>query len=84
VISVEVRADPRRYDVLIEAGLLASAGEFVKKRLRGPRCALISDSNIAPLFGDRVKQSLLSVGFQPTPRASNRRRLSKRARFAIR
>jgi len=39
----------------------------VKKRLHGPCCALISDSNIAPLFGDRVKQSLLSVGFQPTP-----------------
>ena len=67
MISVEVRAGPRRYDVLIEAGLLASAGAFVKKRLHGPCCALISDSNIAPLFGDRVKQSLLSVGFQPTP-----------------
>ena len=67
MISVEVRADPRRYDVLIEAGLLASAGAFVKKRLHGPCCALISDSNIAPLFADRVKQSLLSVGFQPTP-----------------
>ena len=67
MISVEVRAGPRRYDVLIEAGLLASAGAFVKKRLHRPRCALISDSNIAPLFADRVKQSLLSVGFQPTP-----------------
>ena len=67
MISVEVRAGPRRYDVLIEAGLLASAGAFVKKRLHGPCCALISDSNIAPLFADRVKQSLLSVGFQPTP-----------------
>ena len=67
MISVEVRAGPRRYDVLIESGLLASAGEFVKKRLHGPRCALISDSNIASLFGERIKQSLLSAGFQPTP-----------------
>jgi 3-dehydroquinate synthase len=67
VISVEVRAGPRRYDVLIESGLLASAGEFVKKRLHGPRCALISDSTIASLFGERIKQSLLSAGFQPTP-----------------
>jgi 3-dehydroquinate synthase len=67
VISVEVRAGPRRYDVLIESGLLASAGEFVKKRLHGCRCVLISDSNIASLFGERVKQSLLSAGFQPTP-----------------
>jgi 3-dehydroquinate synthase len=67
VISVEVRAGAHRYDVLIESGLLASAGEFVKKRLHGPRCALISDSNIASLFGERIKQSLLSAGFQPTP-----------------
>ena len=67
MISVEVRAGPRRYDVLIESGLLASAAEFVKKRLHGPRCALISDSNIASLFSERIKQSLLSAGFQPTP-----------------
>ena len=65
MISVEVRAGRRRYDVLIEAGLLASAGEFVKKRLRGPRCALISDSNIASLFGERVKQSLTARAFEP-------------------
>ena len=67
MISVEVRAGLRRYDVLIESGLLVSAGEFVKKRLHGPRCALISDSNIASLFDERIKQSLLSAGFQPTP-----------------
>jgi 3-dehydroquinate synthase len=66
VISVEVRAGPHRYDVLIESSLLASAGEFVKKRLHGPCCALISDSNIASLFGERIKQSLLSADFQPT------------------
>ena len=30
------------------------------------RCAIISDSNVAPLFADRVKKSLTSAGFRPT------------------
>jgi len=35
----------------------------IAKRLRSPRCAIISDTNIAPLLADRVKQSLGSSGF---------------------
>ena len=30
------------------------------------KCAIISDSNVAPLFADRVKKSLASAGFRPT------------------
>jgi 3-dehydroquinate synthase len=66
VISVEVRAGPHRHDVLIGSGLLASAGEVMKKRLRGSRCAIITDTNVAPRFGDQVRQSLTSAGFEPT------------------
>ncbi|HEV2965795.1 MAG TPA: 3-dehydroquinate synthase, partial [Chthoniobacterales bacterium] len=29
-------------------------------------CAIISDANVARLFADRVKQSLISAGFRPT------------------
>ena len=29
-------------------------------------CAIISDSNVAPLFAERVKKSLVSAGFHPT------------------
>ena len=35
-------------------------------KIRGPRCAIISDANVAPLFADRVTKSLVSAGFQPT------------------
>ena len=65
MIPVKVRAGPRGYDVLIEPGLLANFGDIVKKRLRGLHCAIISDSNVAPLFSERVKRSLTSTGFQP-------------------
>src|SRR5204862_7846420 len=30
-------------------------------------CAIISDTNVAPLFANRVEKSLTSAGFQPTP-----------------
>jgi 3-dehydroquinate synthase len=41
---------------------LASA---IVATLQGPRCAIISDANVAPLFADCVKQSLTLAGFQP-------------------
>jgi 3-dehydroquinate synthase len=61
-----VRAGPHRDDVLIGSGLLASAGEVIKNRLRGSRCAVISDSTIAPLYAGRIVDSLKSAGFAPT------------------
>ena len=64
-LLVEVRASPHQYHVLIESGLLASVGDVVKKQLGGLHCAVISDTNVAPLFGDRVKRSLTAAGFQP-------------------
>jgi len=65
VTSIEVRTDAHRYEVLIGSGLLASAGELVKQRLREMRCAIVSDTNVAERFADEVKQSLTSSGFQP-------------------
>ena len=65
MISVEVRAGPRGYDVLIKSSLLESFGAIVRKQLGGVDCAIISDSNVAPLFSERVKQSLTLSGFQP-------------------
>jgi 3-dehydroquinate synthase len=63
---VETRGAAPSYPALVGSGLIASTGEEVAKRLRSSRCAVISDTNIAPLLADRVKQSLTSSGFQPT------------------
>jgi 3-dehydroquinate synthase len=41
-----------------------SIGAVIAKNIRRPRCAIIFDTNVAPLFGERVKQSLTSAGFQ--------------------
>jgi 3-dehydroquinate synthase len=59
------RAD-HRYPVLVGSNLLEHAGEYVRKQIRGRGSILISDSNVAPLFVDRINDSLTSAGFRTT------------------
>jgi 3-dehydroquinate synthase len=54
------------YAVLIGSKLLGRVGNYARKYLPRGTCAIISDSNVAPLLGDRVKRSLESADFQPT------------------
>ena len=66
VTPVEIRGAAYRYPALVGSGLLGQIGECVRKYLPRKTCAIISDTNVAPLFGDRVKRSLESANFQPT------------------
>jgi len=50
----------------VGSGLVEQVGKRVRKYLTRKSCAIISDSNVAPLFADRIKQSLVSAGFEPT------------------
>ena len=54
-----------RYPVLIGAGLLDQLGTYARRYLAGQACAIVSDSNVAPLFANRVKKNLAAVGFRP-------------------
>jgi 3-dehydroquinate synthase len=65
VISVEVRGPAHSYPALVGSGLFEKLGECTRKYLPRKTCAVISDSNVASLFGDRVKCSLTSADFQP-------------------
>ncbi|MCM1284844.1 MAG: 3-dehydroquinate synthase [Acetobacter sp.] len=48
----------RKYDILIEKGLLSKAGELTKTVLSGNKITLISDTNVYKLYGETVKHSL--------------------------
>jgi 3-dehydroquinate synthase len=63
---VQIRCGIDRYSVLIGAGLLERFGTLVHKCLPRGTCVIISDSNVARLFADRVKKSLTSSGFRAT------------------
>ena len=63
--SVEVRAAQQRYEVLIGSELLTEIGPLVRRHFRGERCALVTDANVAPLFGETVCESLRKADFRP-------------------
>ncbi len=65
ITLAEISGPAHRYRALVGAGLLVHVGECAREYLPGERCAIISDSNVAPLFADRVSQSLASAGVRP-------------------
>ena len=55
----------RAYDILIERGLLNQAGTHCAPVLpAGCRIAVVTDSIVGPLYGDRAKDALNRAGFQ--------------------
>lgn len=62
--------DPNRgtsYPVLVGDGLLAGLPALVESCRTDGRLALVSDSNVAPLYLDAVQTSLEAHGFKVTP-----------------
>jgi 3-dehydroquinate synthase len=55
----------RDYDILIGRGLLDEAGARLRPLLKGNKIALITDSNVEPLYATRVARSLHLAGFEP-------------------
>ena len=66
MITIEIRSNQHSYQAIIGSNVLERTGELIAGKIRGPRCAIVSDTNVAPLFADRVANSLASAGFQPT------------------
>lgn len=63
--TLTVALPGREYDILIERGLLSRAGERVRAVLpRAQKLAVVTDSNVAPLYGEGVLDSLSVAGFE--------------------
>jgi len=58
--KVDVKLGNRSYSIHIGTDLLKSAGDFILPLLRRKKVAIITDSNIAALHLNDLKQSLLS------------------------
>jgi 3-dehydroquinate synthase len=52
--------------VLVAEGLLKQLGARIGRNFSRRTCAIVTDTNVAPLFAARVKRSLTSAGFKPT------------------
>lgn len=63
MISIEVKAS-RSYQVHIGSGLLRELGQRIKSLIKAQTVALVSDSNVYPLYGEEAVKSLEAVGFE--------------------
>lgn len=52
------------YDIFIEKGLLDNCGEYVKNVSSAQKIVLISDTNVYPIYGNKVTASLEAQGYQ--------------------
>ena len=54
-----------RYSALVGGALVDQVGDYIGRYLPSQTCAIISDSNVAPIYADRIRNSLASAGFRP-------------------
>lgn len=62
--TITVQAS-KKYDVVIGAGLMQNIGDQILTVKKQCKCAIISDSNVWPLYGRTVSESLDRTGFKP-------------------
>ena len=62
---VKVALGTRSYSIQIGNGLLARLGQECARLGLGKRCAIISDSNVAPKYARTAKRVLAQEGFEP-------------------
>ena len=60
-INVEIS---KKYSVIVGRGLIASIGTYIASIKNSGKIAIISDTNVWPLYGEIVCSSLSSAGFQ--------------------
>lgn len=60
--SIEINtANP--YQVLVGGGLIERTGELAAELVKGRNAVIVSGSNVFPLYGDAVRESLEKAGF---------------------
>lgn len=60
---IHVDLGPDSYDIHVKNGLLDRAGDFVRSLTRSRAIAIISDSTVDGLYGDRLETSLQKASF---------------------
>ena len=52
------------YEILIDADVLCQSGKYIREVSGAKKALIISDSNVYPLYGEKVKASLEQEGFE--------------------
>src|ERR1700730_9281480 len=65
VIAIQVQAAKHSYRVLIGSGILGATAGALKVGRCPAAWAVISDTTVAPRFGDQLQRSLVAAGYEP-------------------
>ncbi len=63
--TLRVNIPDREYDIKIEKGLFDKCGELIAEAVKPCRAAIITDSNVGPLYAQRLIDSLEASAFAP-------------------
>src|SRR5258708_7258144 len=63
---IKVPLGVRSYTISIGSNLLSRLGQECKRLYLGQRCAVITDRNVAPHYGQAAVENLEAAGFEPT------------------
>ena len=61
--TVEVKTG-HKYNILIGHDIISDVGKYIREVTDAVRAAVVSDSNVAPIYAERVIDSLKSSGFE--------------------
>jgi len=62
VTTVQVSLPRTPYDILISEGILSSCGALIHAAFGEKRCAIITDSNVAPLYANTLERTFADAG----------------------
>lgn len=62
--TLRVNIPGREYDIVCRRGILDQAGGLLRPILKGSLAAIVTDSNVEPLYAQRLAKSLMHQGFQ--------------------
>lgn len=82
--KVKVPLGSRSYEIHIAGGLLAGIGKACARLGLGKRCAIVTDDQVAPLYANKIEQSLQAAGFDTFTFAVPHGEPSKRLEMAQR
>lgn len=63
--GIEVSLGQRSYQILLKEGLLAGAGEELRRHARNRRVFIISDENVWAAWGEALAASVAQAGLEP-------------------
>ncbi len=61
--TLRINLPGREYDIHIASGLLEQTGDYLRGLSHGEKVIIVTDSNVGPIYGETVKNSLQKEGF---------------------